>query len=74
VIVTENVGAGVRDGRDGFIVPVRDPQAIAEKLLILYKDEARRKEMGASGANYVRAFTWESYYRQMIGHYDRLLV
>ena len=26
VIVTENVGAAIRDGQDGFVVPIRDPE------------------------------------------------
>jgi glycosyltransferase involved in cell wall biosynthesis len=32
VIATPNTGSVVRDGVDGFIVPIRDPQAIAARL------------------------------------------
>ena len=32
VICTPNAGSVVRDGVDGFIVPIRDPDAIMEKL------------------------------------------
>ncbi len=35
VITTHNAGSIVRDGVDGFIVPIRDAEAIAEKLHFL---------------------------------------
>ena len=36
VITTYNAGSIVRDGMDGFIVPIRDANAIAEKLIEIY--------------------------------------
>jgi glycosyltransferase involved in cell wall biosynthesis len=38
IITTFNTGSIVRDGLDGFIVPIRDPQAIANKLLDVYNN------------------------------------
>lgn len=73
VIVTENVGAALRDGQDGFTVPVRDVDALADRLLRLYQDEALRRDMGQSALGYVQQFTWEAYHRQIIAHYDHLL-
>lgn len=37
VVVTENSGSkeAVRDGVDGFVVPIRDIKALKEKLLLL---------------------------------------
>jgi glycosyltransferase involved in cell wall biosynthesis len=46
IITTYNSGSLVRDGIDGFIVPVRDSKAIAEKLRTIYtalSDNERRK-------------------------------
>ena len=37
VITTYNSGSIVRDGIDGFIVPIRDANAIAEKLIKIYE-------------------------------------
>ncbi|HOA23108.1 MAG TPA: glycosyltransferase family 4 protein [Aggregatilineales bacterium] len=72
VIITENVGADIRDGQDGFVVPIRDPDALADRLLRLYRDENLRREMGRSAWEYVQQFTWEAYHRQVIAHYEEL--
>ncbi len=61
LIVTENTGSVARDGRDGFIVPVRDPDAIAEKLLRLRDNPDEARTMGDEAMKHVRNFTWERY-------------
>ena len=50
LIVSQNVGAEVRDGADGFVVPIRDPDAIAESLVRL-QDDALRRSMGSQRAS-----------------------
>ena len=65
VIVTENVGAEIRDGQDGFVVPVRDAEALADRLLRLYRDDALRRDMGESARAFVQQFTWARYHQQM---------
>jgi starch synthase len=72
VIVTENVGATIRDGQDGFVVPIRDPDALAERLLRLYQDEDLRRSMGESARQYVQRFTWEAYHQEIVSHYRAL--
>jgi glycosyltransferase involved in cell wall biosynthesis len=72
VIITENVGADIRDGQDGFVVPIRDPDALADRLLRLYRDDKLRRAMGQSAHDYVQQFTWEAYQQQVIAHYDAL--
>lgn len=51
-IVTPNTGVNdyVEDGRTGFIVPIRDPQAIFEKLLLLATQPKLRDDMGRAAA------------------------
>jgi glycosyltransferase involved in cell wall biosynthesis len=45
-IVTPNGAAGVvRDGVDGFVVPIRDPAAIADRLQRLAVDSELRQQM-----------------------------
>jgi glycosyltransferase involved in cell wall biosynthesis len=41
VITTYNAGSIVRDGVDGFIVPIRDAQAIADSLIKIFQDSPR---------------------------------
>lgn len=72
VIITENVGAAIRDGQDGYIVPIRDPDALADRLLRLYQDDALRQAMGRSAWGYVQQFTWQAYQQQVIQHYHEL--
>jgi glycosyltransferase involved in cell wall biosynthesis len=52
-IVASRVGGipeVVEDGVNGFLVPPRDPQALANGLLRLLRDGSLRKQMGAQGA------------------------
>lgn len=56
-VVATAVGAtrdAVVDGRTGFLVPPRDPDALAGRLEVLLRDEAMRATMGARGRERVR--------------------
>jgi colanic acid/amylovoran biosynthesis glycosyltransferase len=51
-VVSTNCGGmaeAITDGLEGFLVPLRDPQAIAAALIKLAKDPTLRKRMGAAG-------------------------
>jgi len=72
IIISENVGATIRDGEDGFIVPIRNAEAIAEKLVYLYTHEAERARMGHAAREYVSQFTWERYQDELINHYREI--
>ena len=63
VIATPNTGAEdiVRDGVDGYIVPIRDDDAIADRLLRLHADPALRHEMASAARERARGFSWEHY-------------
>jgi len=49
------------EGEDGFIVPIRDPQAIAEKLELLHRDRERLTAMSVAARKKAETLTWESY-------------
>ena len=64
VIATTNTGAEdlFTDGVEGFIVPIRDPEAIREKLVRLYYDPDLREEMSRAALRRVRAMAgWNDY-------------
>lgn len=46
VITTENAKGIVEDGKTGFVVPIRDAKAIAEKIQYLYDHQDMAQEMG----------------------------
>lgn len=71
VIISENVGASVRPGVNGFVVPIRDVEALAEKILFLYENEHDRQAMGAAALVHVQGLTWEQYGEQVVGAYRR---
>ena len=68
VIVSENTAAQdvVRDGVDGFVIPIRNIDALAEKLLILYKDPKLRQWMGNNAAERSQEFSLDSHSQQLI--------
>ena len=72
MIISENVGAAIRNGQDGFIVPVRDVDALAEKLDYLYSHPDKRVAMGRSAQRYVQQFTWENYHAEVVDHYNAM--
>jgi len=58
VITTANAGSVVRDGKEGFLVPIRDPDALAERLQRLRTDEELRQAMGRAARRRAEEFTW----------------
>jgi len=62
VIVTDTGAAEiVRDGIDGFVVPIRDSIAITNRLETLYCDPALRRRMGEQARRRAFEFTWDRY-------------
>lgn len=63
VIATRNAGADdlIADGQTGFLVPIRSPASIAEKIELLASDRARLYGMGIAAQNRARDFTWRAY-------------
>lgn len=61
VICTPNTGSVVRDGADGFIVPVRDAATIAQRLRHLSDDPEMVASMSANATARSKEFTIERY-------------
>jgi len=61
VVTTPNAGSVARDGVEGFIVPIRDVDALAERLERLRADEGLRREMGKAARARAEEFTWENH-------------
>lgn len=51
----------IEDGREGFIVPIRDAAAIAEKLTCLHEDRARLQGMREAALQRARSMGWKLY-------------
>jgi glycosyltransferase involved in cell wall biosynthesis len=63
IIATPHTAAPdlIDDGQEGFLVPIRSAEAIAEKLERLHRDRALVNELGARAAIRAAGFTWETY-------------
>lgn len=73
VITTNEAGSPVTDGVEGFIVPARDSDALADRIARLQSDPALRHRMGRAARIRVEtSFTWEHYSRGLIEVYMRL--
>jgi glycosyltransferase involved in cell wall biosynthesis len=77
VICTENTGGSdiIRDGVDGFIIPIRETEAIKEKLLFLYDNPDLCRKMGRSAQERVATgFTWDDYGERIVRAYEKILL
>jgi glycosyltransferase involved in cell wall biosynthesis len=64
----------VRNGQNGFLVPLRNPEALARALDTLVRDPALRSNMGACGREIaVREFSEEIVFARMMTIYQQLL-
>lgn len=63
VIISENMGGPeiVEDGTQGYVVPIRDPDAIAERLRELHDHPDRRDAMGAEARRKAEELSGDSY-------------
>ncbi len=61
VITTFNAGSVVRDGEDGFIIPIRDADAIADRLERLRMDGGLLAVMSDKALERGREFDLASY-------------
>ena len=64
-IVSAHAGSAVRDGVEGFIVPVGDIEALAARLRQLAGDDALRWRMALAARARAEQFSWPSFYRRI---------
>jgi len=66
VIVSENTFGSdvITDGVDGYVVPIRDADAIAERFRTLWSDRSLRSTIGDAARRRAETFSWEAYGRR----------
>jgi glycosyltransferase involved in cell wall biosynthesis len=76
IVATTNTGAAdlITDGVEGFIVPIRDPISLREKVLQLYEDPVLREEMSVAALRRAQGLGgWKSYAdRALLAYRERL--
>ena len=56
----------VQDGKTGYLVPVRDPQALSESILALVTDGDNRRRMGENATHLARQYDWSAIADQLL--------
>ncbi len=74
VICTPNSGCEdvITDGREGFIVPIRDITALKEKILYLYEHKNERDSMSEMAFKKAQNLTWDIFGKRIITEYERI--
>jgi glycosyltransferase involved in cell wall biosynthesis len=68
LIITPNTGGEdlIIEGRTGFLVPIRSPEKIAEKLNWFQENRSAIPEMGEFAREHASRYTWERYGAKII--------
>ena len=72
IVTTANSGSVVRDGVDGFVVPIRDSEAIAARLERLLEDTQLLAEMSANARSRAQEFDLDNYGAQVVAAIEAL--
>jgi glycosyltransferase involved in cell wall biosynthesis len=73
VITTPNSGSTIQDGIEGFIVPIRDVDALATKIEMLYHDRNLRAEMGQRAREKAVKLSWDEYSKGVVALWRRMI-
>lgn len=75
VIVAQGAGMSelLTDGRDGFIVPVRDIQAIKDKIIYFHDNPAEIVRMGGEARKTAEKYSWDIIKGEYVKVYQELL-
>jgi glycosyltransferase involved in cell wall biosynthesis len=75
LIATKNAGGDdlIEEGRTGFLVPIRAPEAIAEKINWFAANRSLIREMGAAAQARARKFTWHAYGERIVAAVQELI-
>lgn len=77
LIATPNTGAEdlIENGKEGFIIPLRDVATLREKLIYLYEHEKERAEMGKRAREKIlNGFSWADYGEKLASACERIML
>jgi D-inositol-3-phosphate glycosyltransferase len=75
-VIASKVGGlafNVQDGRTGFLVPDRDPAALAERIRLLLGDPALRQQLGSEAVRWVSQYGWAPVADRILKVYESAL-
>lgn len=72
-IVSSNVGCILRDGVEGYVVPVGDVESLKDRIRRLYLNAELRRTMGTAARLRAEQFTWQEYGRRLVHMYRKIV-
>jgi glycosyltransferase involved in cell wall biosynthesis len=64
----------VREGMDGYVVPIRDVDALKARIVELHRDSEHAREMGWNARQRIEsAGTWNHYGERLVTEYQRII-
>jgi D-inositol-3-phosphate glycosyltransferase len=63
----------VRDDENGFHVPSRDPEALADRIYCLLTDEACRERLGRQARYYALQYDWEIIVQRLLRVFEEVV-
>lgn len=60
----------IKDGETGFLVPVRQPEILAERISFLISNPHKREQMGRAAARLAQQYTWPSVVDQLLSMFE----
>ncbi len=68
LVITANTGGEdlIIEGETGFLVPIRSPESIANKLIWFLENRSQILEMGIKAQEHAARYTWEKYAQTII--------
>lgn len=76
LLCTTNTGGEdlIEDGKEGFILPIRDVETLKEKILYLYEHRDVCYEMGQAAKRKIhKGFAWKDYGNKLMNAYKKVI-
>jgi glycosyltransferase involved in cell wall biosynthesis len=75
LIITANTGGAdlVVEGETGFLVPIRRPDVIAEKINWFVENRTQIPAMGENARRHAKKYTWENYSKTIVNSIIQLI-
>ena len=67
IITTTNTGAAsiIREGKEGFVVPIRDSKSMEKHILYFYDNPSEVKRMGKNARKLAEKYNWDNFSKRM---------
>ena len=72
VITTPNAGSVIRNGKEGFLIPIRDIAALRERIRYFFDHPTEIQRFGKRGRALAEQHSWQRYQKELMTFYERV--